>query len=207
MRTAFLISLVLLIPALVTAQYMLEVTVECATDQPVTLFSLPSGEGDSLNNARDRLTGARVDATITLTLCDDIGNPIAYFPFEDIWLESTFGGMLPCPGGTVADTDTDAFGQTWFTGPLKVGGTMDVPAGELLTPVVNGWTFPEQTLDIAVLTPDLNGDLWVGLTDTVLFVQLYQSGLYQSSIDYYSDGMMSLPDVIYYAQGINTNCP
>ena len=67
--------------------------------------------------------GGTVDATITVTLVDAMGEPIVGFPGSDLWLESTGGGLARCAGwGTFADGSTDQNGQTTWHQPKLAGG-------------------------------------------------------------------------------------
>ncbi len=175
--------------------------------EPAMVFAGPDGSVGDLSEARSRLSGATIDATITIQILDGAGNPIANYPFEDIWLQSTQGGMVPCNGGTVSDVDTDGDGITTFSGPLLVGGGMDASAGEVLEVCLNGMTWPQSVVDVVVLTADLNGDLMVNLTDTIDFAALYLSGGYAPAIDFLWDGEINLSDLVIFAGAVNTACP
>lgn len=175
--------------------------------EPAMVFAGPDGSVGDLTEAWSRLSGATIDATITVQILDGAGNPIANYPFEDIWLQSTLGGMVPCNGGTVSDVDTDGDGITAFSGPLLVGGGMDASAGEVLEVCLNGMTWPQSVVDVVVLTADLNGDLMVNLTDTIDFAALYLSGGYAPAIDFLWDGEINLSDLVIFAGALNTACP
>ncbi|HPE46482.1 MAG TPA: hypothetical protein PK380_11495, partial [Deltaproteobacteria bacterium] len=147
------------------------------------------------------LGGAAVDATITVTLLNPVGNPVVGFPLEDVWVESIDGALQFC--STVnADADSDASGVTTFTGTLPVGG--NTFAG--LHIMVLGSALIGSDLPLVVLTPDLDGDLSVGLSDTVIFAPLYQGGVYDATIDFFYDGIINLSDLVQYASGLNKAC-
>ncbi len=76
---------------------------------PATVMVVPDRSGDALTAAM-LPHGGKVDATITIYLRDCADIPIPLFPSEDMWLESTDGGLVSCTGGTIADANTDANG-------------------------------------------------------------------------------------------------
>lgn len=169
------------------------------------VYSIPDGSGQPFSAAQTN-TGATVDATITVTLLNPVGNPVVGFPLEDVWVESIDGGLQFC--ATVnADADSDGSGVTTFSGALAVGGNTIVANGGGLQIMVLGSALIGPGLDLNVLTPDLDGDQVVGLSDTVLFVPLYTGGAYDPTIDFYFDGIINLSDLVQYASGLNTACP
>jgi hypothetical protein len=124
-----------------------------AAGGPATLLVVPDGSGASFTQAR-RPDGTPVDATIALTLADPCG-PVPNFSRNDIWLESTGGNFVPCIGGTIADTGTDASGLTRWVLPLHAGGNSLGPC----VVVINGTPlYTMTTLDLHFNSPDLNGD-------------------------------------------------
>lgn len=92
---------------------------------PVSVYSLPGQGGDPLTGCY-LYGGSRTDATITVTVLDIVGNPIAFHPAEDIWLEAW--GTSLCPTGSIADHDTGPDGTTTITGLVGFGGAVD-PSG------------------------------------------------------------------------------
>lgn len=169
------------------------------------VYSIPDGSGQPFSAAQTN-TGATVDATITVTLLNPVGNPVVGFPLEDVWVESIDGGLQFC--ATVnADADSDASGVTTFSGALAVGGNTIVANGGGLHIMVLGSALVGSDLPLNVLTPDLDGDQVVGLSDTVLFVPLYTGASYDPAIDFYFDGVINLSDLVQYASGLNTACP
>lgn len=177
-----------------------------ATAGEVSVFTLPDGNGKGLNEAKVEV-GGEVDATITVTLVDALGNPIFLYPFEDMWLETSAGGLAPCNGGSVSDGSTDINGQTTFSAALYAGGSSDRVGGEKCKVIVNGTALVGSDMDILFNSADIDGDLQVGLPDTVAFVPLYTGGVYNYSIDFFFDGGINLSDLVLYAGGLNTACP
>ena len=177
---------------------------------PVVLFCVPDGSGDDLTEAQVYGAGVHlvVDATLTATLYDAFGTPVSFYPLEDIWLESVQDALVFCTMGTVADAPTDAQGRTTFSGPFLVGGGMDPTAGDKLELVVGGYTDPTARVDVYLLTPDLDGDRDVDLSDVVVFVDLYWNDpAYHIAVDYYHDGVLNLSDLVEFAGALNRTCP
>jgi hypothetical protein len=179
-----------------------------ATEQ-VSLFCTPDGSGGAFNEAQG-LGGHAVDATITVEMYrNDL--PIVGYPAEDIWLDSSLGGIALCQTvGLIADGPTGADGITTISMPLHCGGFTDQNAGEVLRVVVGG--VPEEFLAHRILinSPDMNGDLVVNLSDTILFTSKYTDsylGGYDYAVDFKYDGVINLSDLVVYAQSLNTTCP
>jgi len=130
-------------------------------DEPVTLFNLPGGTGSPFTEAR-LPDGSVVDATLRVQIIDYMGDPVAYFPAEDLWLESTDGGLVPCPGGVSADMDTDENGWTLWAEPLHAGGHSSAQCTMLINGMyAQGWV----DLDLHFNSADITGDGTVNLSD------------------------------------------
>ena len=176
----------------------------------VSVFSLPNGGGDGVDNSF-LYGGTKTDATITVTLLDSNSAPIFAYPFEDLWLENATGGMALCAGGSVADANTDAAGQTTFSGTLFAGGQSDpLDAGEGCDVMVNGSPLNQPVIDMLFNSPDISGDLVVNLTDVIQYTQDFYSGnsgdlIYRS--DFYWDGNLNLSDTVLLSQGSGAQCP
>ena len=177
-----------------------------AEPEQVSLFCTPDGQGHRLDACYGH-GGHEVDATVEFTLLDWSSNPIVDFPREDIWLESSLGGMITCPGGAIADQNTDAEGRGTFSGAFQAGGSTDPIAGETLLLVINGSVCPNgMGMDIQVNSADMNGDLAVDLTDVVIFATVFY-GPYDHAADFHFDGVINLSDVVLMMQGRGANCP
>jgi hypothetical protein len=173
----------------------------------VSVFCAPNGGGKALTEAKLE-AGGTVDATITVTLNDAGGNPIFLYPFEDMWLETDMGGMVPCNGGTTADFSTDINGQTTFSAALFAGGCSNRVAGEGCVVMVNSLPITgSPALPILFNSGDMNGSLQVDLTDTIAFVPVYTGGTYSYTVDFFFDGQLNLSDLIFYAGSLNSMCP
>ncbi len=183
---------------------------------PATILVHPDGSGPPLSEAR--AGGTTVDATIRVRLVDLYGYPIAVFPSEDLWLqfevgEGTATGCFnngSFPGGSfMADEDTDFDGWTQFAEPLRGGGWSEVS----VTIYLNGWPAmdPDQTvypsIPLGMVSPDINGDLVVGLSDIAYFVSdLMNPGGVNPRSDFNNDSVINLSDVALMAQGLGTSC-
>jgi hypothetical protein len=180
-------------------------TAGTAAGAQVSVFTLPDGSGHGLNDCYI-YGGTKIDATITLTLLDSNADPIYLYPACDMWLETSLGNLKLCPGGSCADGGTDYDGVTTFSNPLFAGGNSDPLAGETCIVIINGEALASPGLDIQFVSPDVNGDLVVTLTDVVLFAADYY-GLYVYRSDFYYDGNVNLSDIVLLAQGLGAECP
>ena len=179
-------------------------TVELATDVtgPVSVMVVPDGSGDALGEAR-AADGSPVDATITATLIDCGGLPIAGFPGEDLWLEAADGGLVACIGGTAVAGNTDAEGRTRFQAPLRAGGHSEAACIVMVsgTPL----TYPPY-LPLHFNSPDENGDRMVNLSDVATFAGDF-FGSYSYRSDFHFDGVINLIDVVRMAGAMGADCP
>ncbi len=164
------------------------------------MFNIPNGGGSAFTGARN--TGGVVDATVTLTLLDGLSAPIVNFPFEDMWLESDDGGMAFCTGGTTADANTDANGQTTWATPLQAGGS----SMALTVVMISGGALTSGDLAIAHNSADISGDGVVNLTDVPLFVNDFY-GAYAFRSDFAFDAVINLSDVVRMGTAIGASCP
>lgn len=177
--------------------------------QPASLFSLPSGGGRPFAQALTQ-GGGTVDATLVMVLWSDQpgwGDPVPFFPAEDMWLATNDGLLAPCNGGTIADANTDATGRTVWAAPLAAGGRCDVGSGDRLLVMVNGEVAADLTaLGLRLNSADLNGDGLVNLADVGLFVSdLYGAYAYRS--DFFWDGVVNISDAGFMSTGLGSQCP
>ena len=85
-------------------------TAVTAAFEPVSVCTYPDGGGHPLENCF-AFGGEEIDATVTLTLVDAMADPIPDYPREDLWIETSLGGLALCTDGSLADADTDFNGQ------------------------------------------------------------------------------------------------
>jgi len=170
-----------------------------------SVWVLPNGEGIPFDQAYDS-SGNVTDATITLTLLDTNGDAIYLYPFEDLWLQTSGGGLVYCAGGTVADGSTDINGQTTWTIPLRAGGHTE---GETTQVYVAGSPLNGSGLNITYNSADLNGDLQVNLADITGFTQVL-NGNYANypkyAGDFNNDDSINLSDAVRMTAGNGTHC-
>ena len=167
------------------------------------VWNLPNFQGNGFDAGGDG-AGSVVDATITLHLRDINGDPVIGYPFEDLWLESSGGGLVACSNGTTADFSTDASGDTEWTNPMGAGGHSE---GETVNVLIAGTALNHPGLNVIFNSADISGDLAVNLTDVTLFSTDYaaQTGDFRS--DFVYDGAINLSDVTLMARGNGTSCP
>ena len=171
-------------------------------DEAVTLFNLPDGSGSPFTEAH-LPDGTIVDATLRVQILDAYNNPVAFFPAEDLWLESVDGALAICIGGTIADEDTDENGWTVWAEPLGASGHSQSRCTLLVSGMyAQGWV----NLDLRFNSADINGDGAVNLADLGLFSSYYY-GAYTFEADLFFDGALNLVDVAYFARGAGTSCP
>jgi len=178
---------------------------ETAAGEQVSLFNLPDGSGYGLDEAF-AYGGLPTDATITVTLVNDEGEPIEGYNYEDLWLVTDMDGLVACDGGTVADADTDGAGQTMWMDPLKAGGYTDIGGGELTVVMVSGDALTMPGMDVQHNSADIDGNGMVNISDVAAFSQVFY-GAYDYSADFIWDGSLNISDVALMAQGNGTACP
>lgn len=170
--------------------------------ETLSVYSLPNGGGRPFTQAF-LPGGLNADATVTLTLRDGLGVPIAGFPFQDMWLESADNGLVSCGGNATANQNTDENGVTFWTNPLFAGGqstalTLVMVSGSPLT--------SNNGLQISFNSADINGDGIVNLSDGGFFTQnLFGAYSYRSDFNY--DNAVNVSDAGFMASGLGATCP
>jgi hypothetical protein len=152
------------------------------------LLTCPSGDGPTL---------ASIGATITITvmsMCPEWTEPqpIPGIPSHDIWLWSE--DMVLCGGSASSNADgpTDAEGMTTISGPVASGGY-----AQSVNVVVMGILIGEMT-NLSVVSPDIDGDLAVGLVDLAEFASAF-FGAYDPRADMDGNGAINLTDLVLFA--------
>jgi hypothetical protein len=164
-----------------------------------TVYVTPSGSGAAFTAGR-LAGGVEVDATLTLTVVNSEGDPIADYPASDIWLVTTAGGLATC-GLAHPGAATDANGQTQWVDPLFGGGSS---LGEDAQAIIGNQPVPD-TAAVQFVSADISGDLTVNLSDITVFTQGIAS--YNPVADFNNDQVVNLSDVTLMAQAIGTACP
>jgi hypothetical protein len=199
MRSIFVsmsLAALLLAPAAAAANTPDAVSNSSATLQggPLTLRMSPARTAPSIGDL-----GAAVH--VEIRNADD--QPIASFPLQDLWLDDVGDGSITlCAGGSVADANTDADGQTTITGAIAGGGSSE--AGLYL--YVVGTPLQQDLLDIAVNSADLDGNLVVDLSDLAAFATDFANG-YAFRSDLAFDGELDLSDLGVFSIHYGETCP
>lgn len=171
---------------------------------PATLMVVPNGSGPSLTEARTP-DGTVVDATVHLTIINNCGDtdPVVGFPREDMWMISIDGGLVVCTAGSIADVQTDQEGNTYWSEPLMAGG-WDEGNCRIM---VNGMSVGNsEGLLLHFVSPDIDGNLAVNLSDVALFVMDF-FGPYSFRSDLAHDGVVNLSDVTILSGAMGNSCP
>jgi hypothetical protein len=152
----------------------------------------PAGTGGTL---------AAAGATITVTVLDAGGLPVANFPFQDIYLGHPGDNSIKlCQGGSTASANTNAAGVTTIAGVISGGGYSTT------TQVyINGTPLAQAPLAVGLNSPDITGDLQVTLPDFSAFGTDYNTNAFRSDLVY--DGVVSLPDFSRFGQTYFESCP
>jgi hypothetical protein len=171
-----------------------------AATEPVSCLICPHGDGDHLTACRT-FGGGTMDATITVHLLTENGDPYVGYPPELVWLDSNDPGLELCPYANAADEASDYNGRMTISNPL-LGGCEG--AGGIIMVVDEPLRQPP--LDFLFNSPDLNCDCMVNLTDVVFFTGDFH-GVYDYRSDFYWDGELNLSDVAILAGHITHACP
>lgn len=177
-----------------------------ATSASGVLFACPQGDGDTL---------ASGGLTITVTVLDNISEPIPNVPAADIWIIGcTESNLVLCGGsGAIsASGPTDANGVTTITtdfaaGGCDLGGIRVVVQGFQVGAGVCG----DPCLPIKIKSADINKSYVVNLVDFSIFggASGYPSPPkpYNECIDYTAPfGTVTLPDFAKYGTHNNHTC-
>lgn len=158
-----------------------------------TLLITPAGNGNTIGG---------IGATITVTVVDGTGTPIAGYPFQDIYVDDSGTAEISlCQGGSVADFNTNAAGVTTISGGVSGGGWTQNGLQVYLAGVAIG-----SALGINANSPDITGDLVVNLGDVGQFAIDFTGG-YAFRSDLQFDGVINLGDLGKLAINNSEVCP
>jgi hypothetical protein len=140
--------------------------------------------------------GSVVDGTITLTLVNYLGNPLANHAAEDFWLTTSANHLVFPAGGTIADAATNAAGHTVWQQPLVAGGCT---LSEGVVVLVEGNALNQAAINLKFVSADTNGDLAVNISDLSTFAAAYAVA-YNACADLFFDGAVNLSDLSLFSQ-------
>lgn len=176
-------------------------TESTATSASGCVQVVPNGTGDTLSSK---------GLTVTVTVRDGNGDPIAAYPFQDVGLADNAGGadVSLCTSGWLSSGNTNASGVTTITGVGFAGGSTQ---GGMRATVAGVRIISGPALDIDVVSPDMNGDLQVQILDLSSvptgFAARFLNGVYDFQSDYTCDGVENLLDVVEYSFANGAVCP
>jgi hypothetical protein len=198
-NTALVLVSAMALAASVAVADIPDLSLSTATIAPAAngsvLYNRINGAGYAFTQAH-LANGAVVDATITLTLLNYLGNPLANHPAEDFWLETSASGINYPVGGTIADAATNASGQTVWQQPLAAGGCT---LAETVIVLVEGQPLIQAGINLKFVSADNNADLVVNLADLSTFAAGY-TGAYNGCADVFYDGVINLSDLSLFSQ-------
>jgi hypothetical protein len=152
---------------------------------------------------------------IEVIIRDASGNGIPGIPWTDYWMNSCDPAYMLhlCVGAFVADSLTGPNGRTTFSGQISAGGC--IPSGGIWVSC-QGRTIlnPECTmpicLDVVIVSPDLNVDGVINLSDLTFFGLSYnrQAGEaeYNTCCDFNDDDWCDLSDFSFLGEHYEHTC-
>lgn len=176
--------------------------------ETLVLMVLPDGSGPSLTEARI-LGGGHADATIEVFVRDWFGLPVEYFSWRDVWLSPVPDGgtLATCPSSLTCQifpdpADTGPDGRLVISGTPWAGGYSE---GLMQARINNTPLTSSPGLNIRYVSPDIDGNLVVNLSDAGFFANdLF--GDYHFRSDFDADGDIDLSDAGFLATSIGKAC-
>ena len=176
---------------------------------PVSIWILPDGTGLPLDQAQG-LGGGTVSLSIQVQLVDSTGSPVTTVEPDEVWIEDLLGEVSFCLPGWHPDVWNQAAGEFFFTQPPAGGGSR--PHDNNNPFLVKACNVPlyDTVLNLAVNSPDINGDLVVDLVDLSLFGQDFFRqdfhGVYAYRSDFVWDGTVDLLDLAVFGSAMGIQC-
>lgn len=182
-----------------------------ASCQGMILSICPLGDFESIRDG----CGSGGDY-IWVRVIDEEGEGVPGIPSTDYWLQAADPEeeLCLCASPITADSVTDSSGRTTFSGPILGGGCA---VGGGLTMSVQGKIIIDmpactsvKIVDIVIVSPDINADCRVDLSDLALFGLGYnksdgEAG-YDPCCDFNHDGQCTLSDFAYFAEHYQHTC-
>jgi hypothetical protein len=206
-----LFSLLLVFATSLSAGDVDECESDAGTSCALRLSICPAGDFEFIRN------GCGGDADyIWVEVKDAAGVGIAGIPWTDYWMNAIDGGqeLCLCASPIGADSLTNSAGRTTFSGRMSGGGC--VLTGGLFV-ACQGKTFMDLStcltpieLDIVIVSPDINGDCAVNLSDLSFFGQSYNKQLgtagFDPCCDYNDDDWCNLSDFSFMGEHYLHEC-
>lgn len=118
----------------------------------------------------DGITLAEDGATVDVNVRDGNNAAIANFPGQDIWLDDAGTDEINlCQGGSTADANTDANGDTTISGTLAGGGWTVSGMSVYISGIAVTTLGVPDVLGIDINSPDISGNRSVALEDVGTF--------------------------------------
>ncbi len=143
------------------------------------------------------------------------GNGIESIPWTDYWMDACLEeyALGICVQHFVADSLTDVNGRTTFSGCISAGGC--IPEGGIfiacqgMTILNESYTAPI-CLDVIIVSPDINADSVVNLSDLSFFGQSYNKQIgdmgYDTCCDFNDDDWCNLSDFSFLGEHYQHGC-
>ena len=183
-----------------------ELTASCS----LRISVCPAGDFERIANA----CGGDSDY-IEVVIYDYYNTPMAGIPATDFWMNAcdTQYELALCAQSFLADSMTGSNGRTTFSGQIAAGGC--VPENGIFVtcqgiPIMDYACSAPFCLDVVIVSPDLNADSAVNLSDLSFFGQSYnhQSGEpeYNPCCDFNDDDSCNLSDFSYFGEHYQHEC-
>jgi hypothetical protein len=155
---------------------------------------------------------------IWIQAIDVTGIPVWGVPITDYYIQACdpTTELCLCEMPILADSITDENGFTTISGPIAGGGCVGEGSPGLMLSICGQWILEEPLCayphcePITIVSPDLNADCLVNLSDLALFGATYGKGCghpdYNDCADYNDDCMISLSDLAYFGAHYQHTC-
>jgi hypothetical protein len=184
---------------------------EAGTSCALRVSICPAGDFEFIR------TGCGGDADyIWVEVKDAAGVGIAGIPWTDYWMNACDSGqeLCLCASPFAADSLTNTAGRTTFSGRIAGGGC--ILSGGMYV-ACQGKTFLDVAtcstpicIDIMIVSPDINADCLVNLSDLSFFGQSYNKQLgdagYDPCCDYNDDDWCNLSDFSFLGEHYQHEC-
>jgi hypothetical protein len=184
---------------------------EAGTSCSLRVSVCPAGDFEFIRNGCDG------DADyIWVEVKDAAGVGIAGVPWTDYWMNACDAGqeLCLCASPIAADSLTNTAGRTTFSGRMAAGGCI-LTGGMYVS--CQGKTFQDVAtctvpicIDIVIVSPDIQADCQVNLSDLSIFGQSYNKQLgnvgYNPCCDFNDDDWCNLSDFSFLGEHYQHAC-